>query len=265
MAQSGDWKSTEDWRLLSDEDNDETINIRAILQTNLPDITHILSSGRNDTDRLYAARRRAPPSRRQTDASKIVPDDVLSKLSSYEVALLLLSAYLHDIGMHPAQRKVSTHYEYILTGETASLSAEDLIRFRHFLAEDTPPVQPPLTAGGVAPEDLRYASKLTAPTVAVGTLNGVLNGLENYNQPLGKYATWRTDLIILCLSHHWTYEDLKTDDRLDPKLVGPQSQVVNLRYLACVLRLADVLEFDPERTPEIVFDHRDIDVSSVVH
>ena len=34
--------------------------------------------------------------------------------------------------------------------------------------------------------------------------------------------------------------------------------MVNLRYLACVLRVADILEFDPERTPDIIYRHRNI-------
>ena len=37
-----------------------------------------------------------------------------------------------------------------------------------------------------------------------------------------------------------------------------KAQVFHLRYLACILRLADILEFDPERTPEVIFQHRNI-------
>jgi len=41
--------------------------------------------------------------------------------------------------------------------------------------------------------------------------------------------------------------------------------VVHLRYLACVLRIADILEFDPERTPSVIFHHRDVSPSSRIY
>ena len=48
--------------------------------------------------------------------AKIVPKDVLGKLSIYELALLLLSAYLHDIGMTPEQAQVQRHWRHLVFG-----------------------------------------------------------------------------------------------------------------------------------------------------
>ena len=39
-----------------------------------------------------------------------------SSLGDYELALLLLSAYLHDIGMTPERGKVLSHYRLLLDG-----------------------------------------------------------------------------------------------------------------------------------------------------
>ena len=55
------------------------------------------------------------------------------------------------------------------------------------------------------------------------------------------------------------------DAKFDPRLCGSPGSLVHFRYLACVLRVADVLEFDPERTPEVVFRHRQIAADSVIH
>jgi hypothetical protein len=43
---------------------------------------------------------------------------------------------------------------------------------------------------------------------------------------------------------------------------GQPPQLVHLRYLAIVLRVADVLDIDPERTPAIVLRHRDVATGS---
>ena len=75
-------------------------------------------------------------------------------------------------------------------------------------------------------------------------------------------------LVRLCSSHHWDFSRLRHPD-FDPFLVGhgADSCVVHLRYLACVLRLADILENDPERTPEVLYRHRAISdrAQSLIH
>ena len=60
------------------------------------------------------------------------------------------------------------------------------------------------------------------------------------------------------------YEDLKREC-FNARVLGSPSAVVNRRYLAAVLRIADILEFDPERTPESLFRHRDISTPSVIY
>jgi hypothetical protein len=67
-----------------------------------------------------------------------------------------------------------------------------------------------------------------------------------------------------CKSHHYGYNQL-VRPRFDAKQVGTPSQTVHLRYLAVVLRVADVLEFDPERTPDVIFRHRAIAQKSVIY
>lgn len=67
----------------------------------MPDIERVLNAG---TSPLDFTLHDAEHSFRVAEwMARIVPDDVLPKLSVYELALLLLSAYLHDIGMAPEQ------------------------------------------------------------------------------------------------------------------------------------------------------------------
>ena len=69
---------------------------------------------------------------------------------------------------------------------------------------------------------------------------------------------------MLCKSHHVGSPTLMTPP-FDLRMVGAVGKIVNLRYLAAVLRTADVLEFDPERTPQVVFTHRSPHFNSTIY
>ncbi len=47
--------------------------------------------------------------------------------------------------------------------------------------------------------------------------------------------------------------------------VAGHRELVHQRYLAAVLRIAGILDFDPERTPEIVFRHRSVSPGSTIY
>jgi hypothetical protein len=266
MAETTLWDQTELWRLLSEREGDLAEQVRTTLKVNLPTISQVLSSGATAA-KDFTLHDEGHGRRVAERMPQLVPAEVLSELSPYELAFLLLSAYLHDIGMVPTQRKVSTHYEYLLTGEASLLLPKELDEFQAYLTDLTPPVEAPLTSGPPTARQLRQAGKLTAYYCrhrhADWSADWIRANLAD--QKLGTYATWIEDLISLCKSHHWDYDELRSG-RLDTRLIGGRkTQVVNLRYLACVLRVADILEFDPERTPAIILEHRDVDAGSVVY
>jgi hypothetical protein len=76
------------------------------------------------------------------------------------------------------------------------------------------------------------------------------------------YNGWVEDIKKLCKSHHWGYAEL-ADRSFDP--VRSDGNTIHLRYLAAVLRVADVLEFDPERTPRVLFGYKQIDEKSRIY
>ena len=53
----------------------------------------------------------------------LVPGDVAEQLSLFELALLLMSAYCHDIGMVPSRSKERSTLDYLLTGHSEELLA----------------------------------------------------------------------------------------------------------------------------------------------
>jgi len=199
--------------------------------------------------------------------SKIVPADTLAELSAYELALLLLSAHLHDAGMSPRHGLVVAHHEYLLTGDRGSLDEASVREFQHWLDRHHDGMVPPICTGRPAVADLRTANLLVAHYVRFRHIDwgetwtrAELVGRLRFRG----YEDVIDDLVLLCRSHGEGYGVLR-GDRFNPRFLLGGSAVVHLRYLAAVLRVADVLEIDPERTPEVLFRHRNVAPGSVIY
>lgn len=187
-------------------------------------------------------------------------------LGTYELSLLLLSAYMHDIGMSPSRSIVRAHYDYLITATPGELTPQHLREFQQWLdanySEIVAPVsQDAMTSGSLrtVEEIVSYYSRYKHNDWSEEWVRATLPEL-----PSSLYANWVDDIVTLCRSHHEGLSALRSD-RFEAKLVGTPSQTVNLRYLAALLRLADVLEFDPERTPSIILERRDIAPGSRIY
>jgi hypothetical protein len=145
--------------------------------------------------------------------AEIIPTDVLTKLSSYELALLLFSAYLHDIGMTPARRKVTLHYGFLLTGNKEGLKPEEVGAFQTWLDSEAQGLVPPLTKNDLTPDDLSRAAQLITHYCRYRHNDWSEEWIrENLSvEKLGTYLDWVDDLVLVCKSHHMGYEDLKRE------------------------------------------------------
>ncbi|KKM67944.1 hypothetical protein LCGC14_1466020, partial [marine sediment metagenome] len=197
---------------------------------------------------------------------EIIPAKVLPRMSAFELSLLLLSAYCHDIGMSPERRKVTSHYEYLLTGAPGDLDEAALGMFQKWLDDEGTDIVPPIAGGSATVEAIRLAQEVVTHYSRSRhndwSEDWMRTNLSGHG--LGNYTNWLDDLVLICRSHHFGYQAL-CGDEFDPKLVPATNKLVHMRYLACVLRLADVLEFDPERTPDVILRHRDVRPRSLVY
>jgi hypothetical protein len=188
---------------------------------------------------------------------RIIPDDVLPKLSKAELMLLLLSAYLHDIGMSPEWGKVDSHLRYLSDGSIEMLRPEDLSLFQVWLAEQQGlGFKPPVSDSGLIRQLLTYYCR--ARHNDWGT-----EWIEQNLPETGPYHAWRDDLVAICRSHHYGFDELASSV-FEVRRLGPDL-LVHRRYLAVALRVADVLENDPERTPDVLLRHRGVSKSSRIH
>lgn len=262
------WTETRLWEQLASSSSPEFPSIVGLLNQWMPDIERVLDAG---TSPLRFTLHDAEHSFRVAEwMAKIVPKDVLGKLSVYELALLLLSAYLHDIGMTPEQARVQRHWRHLVFGpvpaEEGGLSQEEAAEFQRWLDDERGGLVPPLAQDGrPGEEDLRQAAELI--TYYARHKHNDWSGewiRRNATGAFGSYEGWVEDLVRLCQSHHEGYADLLKEP-FDPRPAGRHGEVVHLRYLACVLRVADILDVDPERTPPVLFQHRDIAPESVIY
>ena len=192
----------------------------------------------------------------------------LRYLSDYEIALLLLAAYLHDIGMNPERAKINAIHQYLLTGTPGILTPEDTQELQRWLDEAGYAVEPPICRAAPSPQDLDLADEITTYFVRHKHNDWSKSWIQqNLHGTLHHLADWQDTLIRLCQSHHWDHQVLRQGP-FDPRRIGStHPQRLHLRHLACILRVADILENDPERVPHVVFQHRNIDARprSIVH
>jgi len=179
--------------------------------------------------------------------SQIIPSDVLPELSVYELALLLLSAYLHDIGMTPERRAVEAVYQFLLTGDHEPTWIEERKEFDKWMDENHPDTERPLNFQTDPKASLLFANELVTYYARHRHNDWSQDWIEQNlsGVTLGSYSGWVADLVSLCRSHHEGYAEL-ISDTFNPRYVGSPAAMVHLRYLAAALRVADVLEIDPE-------------------
>lgn len=259
------WDETKLWRQLEKSTQPETDEVCTTIKQLLPDIQKLLLfAGTSPKDfTLHDSQHAFRVAER---IAVLTPQDTFSKLSPYEIALLLLSAYLHDIGMSPPQSKLDMLNLYIISGDEKKLPANELKKFQEWLINWDNNFTIPASSNVPNWESFSRLNLLVAHYcryrhVAWGEEWIDCNIIE---RRLGTYAQWIEDLKLLCKSHHQGYQDL-ISRIFDPKPVGSNGLIVHLRYLAILLRVADILEFDPERTPEIIFAHRNISPQSVIY
>lgn len=184
---------------------------------------------------------------------------LVARLSTYELALLLLAAYLHDIGMMPKQAKIRAVFAFFAYGRADGLQPDEQTDLQHWQDEQGYSRE----SSGSVPDLVARASEITTAYARhrhnEWSAEWMRTELSSFK--LGSYNGWLADLVMLCGSHHVGRDEL-LDRAFNPRLVGSSGDMVHLRYLAALLRVADVLDFDPERTPEVILRHREVRESS---
>jgi len=189
-------------------------------------------------------------------ASWVITDDGLKVITDAEAILIVLSIYLHDVGLIVTDaeysRRAKTDYiayarENLYVGDSGKdysaklqqLSEEERDKFLY-------------------QEFVRAHHGARVKSWIEGKPNKSLGFDENLVDILGEIFTRlpekvRRDLGVICESHLHDDLDDETKYRLAQPYGNSERETANLRYVAVILRTADLLNITQSRAPTITY------------
>ncbi len=182
----------------------------------------------------------------------------VKKLSTPELMLLILSAFLHDIGMAPDEKIVlAWNKVWDASPELPDeIEEQEYKKFNRYIS-----ARPDKVAQ--VNERIIEGNQTKASLLKNYLISDYIRGTHAdrskeivYHDWAGKIYYEDTDLTgelaEICFGH---YEDALTLLELDRRLLCGQGTFACLPLVGVILRLADLLDFDAKRTPEILFSH----------
>ncbi|MBK8803988.1 MAG: ATP-binding protein [Fibrobacteres bacterium] len=186
---------------------------------------------------------------------RLIGSESIKELSSPELMLLILCAFFHDIGMAPSESEVLTWKKFWDNDSSKNALHDDLTyqQFARFCFSKPERI-----------EEIQRAHK-DSNTSRTDLLKGYL--ISDYIRSthadrvreiiqsdwLDKITFRDTDLTVefadLCVSHN--QDAMKLLDFECKYLCGPHI-FANMRLIATILRIADILDFDSKRTPDVL-------------
>jgi molecular chaperone HtpG len=184
---------------------------------------------------------------------RFIPRDTLRRMNGLELSVLTLSALLHDFGMFVTEEEKrealeSREFDSFLLGhhDRAAALEEAGRKGDHRRAEV---IQDALLA--------EYFRRMHPERARTNVLKNLPGKLVYGDVNISDYV------IEVCESHAWGVHE-SSDPKYLNKTVSRLSTnkavygvPLNLQYIACCLRLADIMDFDRSRTPVVVFQNVD--------
>jgi len=185
----------------------------------------------------------------------LIPQKTLDKLSIPELMLLILTAFFHDIGMAPEEK-----YLQAWKGESDLLESEfvktEYNRYQKFrsshsrkieeiqrLHEENNHAVAQVLEEYLITEYIRLTHAERARAIIAGKWKDKIRYKDT--NLTGIFAE-------LCFSHN---EDAMRLLDIDSFELCDHNTYVCVPFIAVMLRLADIIDFDPKRTPSVLFSH----------
>jgi hypothetical protein len=154
----------------------------------------------------------------------------LSDLTALEAAMLILSAFWHDIGM------------VFTDSERVALESEPY--WRDFLTANPEALVAVEQAGGLSMAIAEWYCRWRHAERVYVYLDRQSPKRLQWGQ-----ISFREALGELCRSHNLDVAEIKTNDAIQNNYL----EAADLKFCAILLRLADILDFDNSRSPEPVY------------
>lgn len=179
--------------------------------------------------------------------SQFIPADTLDHLNVIELSILIYAAYLHDLGMTASGEERETIIK--TDPEYARLLRADEKRFHkleQYKAEDD-------YRAITVVEDQVFTEFLRRHHVG-RSAKLIMSKFSSGEFAIAWQGTPYPRLVrAVCDSHARPVHDLR-DVKTWMRDALVRNLRINVQYLSLVLRLADILDLDPERTPQVLLD-----------
>lgn len=191
-----------------------------------------------------------------TILGKIIPESTLANLSIPDLLLLILSVLLHDIGMAPDEKYILAWKNQLSDNEyNEELRKENeaFKRFRMTYSHQLDDIDRLMSQGDkgkaqlledfIVTEYIRHNHSVRARKIIADHWAGKITYQD---------TDLTEDLASICFSHNENYTYLLNMESF--RLCG-QDTYLCIPFVATMLRLADIIDFDPKRTPMVLFSH----------
>jgi len=187
---------------------------------------------------------------------RIIPYQQLEKLSIPELMLLILSAFFHDLGMSPDEDDVKAWKKQWKSDVPTTNELKEFESFERFqkIQPDRVDEISRLRINGNHPKAELIEQYLISEYIRLNHAQRVKRLLARDWKNLIFYDDTPLTKILadICQSHN---EDALSLLNLDPNYLSGEDTNICIPYIAVILRLADLLDFDAKRTPSVLFSH----------
>ena len=198
-------------------------------------------------------------------AGYIIPDDVLICLSSLELTVLIMSFYLHDLGMvllYDEKANILASEDYEVFIKTKERFSSKFCAIRKEIDNAIVGEKSRLENVLSQLHNIALTDYLRPKHASIERYNKVLDIVLDVadNEKLFQLdgVSFKKELLEICQSHNESNMRLNARDNVTGKMIFDVEhhlchQEFNMQYCAAILRIADILDFDMERTPLSLF------------
>ena len=188
-------------------------------------------------------------------AEKIITENNIKKISSADIMMIIVSIFMHDIGMAPPRELVMAWKRQLPESDMDKYNDEIMLfqRFRKTCVRQLQEIE--------VFNKRQDSSKAQLIEDQIITEYIRRNHADRARKMLaddwfGKIKFGDTDLTAeladICFSHNENYTQLLNMETIK---ICEDDTVLCIPFVAVILRLADIIDFDSKRTPSILFSH----------
>jgi len=198
---------------------------------------------------------------------KLIPESTLNNLKPLELSLLILSAFFHDLGMAPREKEIKIYKGLISKEEKLSKEEEKILEDFNVYCEAKVSLKQRIERAYKKEDNglarvlenhriteyirINHAIKVKDIIQEIENEEKWAMGLRYKNFSFGRY------LSKICESHNENILEVN-NPLISTSIPVASDEYLNSTFIAVVLRLADILDFDAERTPDVLYNHLDI-------